>query len=193
MSITRLARLSGVALAGALALAACGSDNNTEAGAGGSSSSSSAASGTASCGTGSLNAEGSSAQKNAIEEAISSFGDTCSGATVNYNPTGSGAGIQQFTAGQVDFAGSDSALNPDKGEVDAAAKRCQGNPAWNLPMVAGPIAEKLGLRSAEEAFAKEIVLQGVLAIQAGNNPRVVEMQLLSFLSNKQQAAMPKAA
>jgi chemotaxis protein MotA len=60
-------------------------------------------------------------------------------------------------------------------------------------LVAGPMAEKLGLRSAEEAFAKEIVLQGVLAIQAGNNPRVVEMQLLSFLSVKQQAAMPKAA
>ena len=60
-------------------------------------------------------------------------------------------------------------------------------------LVAGPMAEKLGLRSAEEAFAKEIVLQGVLAIQAGNNPRVVEMQLLSFLSTKQQSAMPKAA
>jgi chemotaxis protein MotA len=60
-------------------------------------------------------------------------------------------------------------------------------------LVAGPIAEKLSLRSIEEAFAKEIMLQGVLAIQAGNNPRVVEMQLLSFLSNKQQAAIPKAA
>jgi chemotaxis protein MotA len=60
-------------------------------------------------------------------------------------------------------------------------------------LVAGPIAEKLGLLSKEEAFAKEIILQGVLSIQAGNNPRVVEMQLLSFLSNKQQAAMPKAA
>jgi chemotaxis protein MotA len=60
-------------------------------------------------------------------------------------------------------------------------------------LVAGPIAEKLGLRSQEEAFAKEIILQGVLSIQAGNNPRVVEMQLLSFLSYKQQAAMPKAA
>jgi chemotaxis protein MotA len=60
-------------------------------------------------------------------------------------------------------------------------------------LVAGPIAEKLTLRSQEEAFAKEIMLQGVLSIQAGNNPRVVEMQLLSFLSNKQQAAMPKAA
>ena len=60
-------------------------------------------------------------------------------------------------------------------------------------LVAGPIAEKLAIRSHEEAFAKEIVLQGVLSIQAGNNPRVVEMQLLSFLSSKQQAAMPKAA
>src|SRR5947207_3321827 len=60
-------------------------------------------------------------------------------------------------------------------------------------LIAGPIAEKLALRSHEEAFAKEIILQGVLSIQAGNNPRVVEMQLLSFLSAKQQAAIPKAA
>src|SRR4051812_25256111 len=60
-------------------------------------------------------------------------------------------------------------------------------------IVAGPMAEKLGLRSKEEAFSKEIVMQGVLSIQAGNNPRVVEMQLMSFLSNKQQTALPKAA
>jgi len=58
---------------------------------------------------------------------------------------------------------------------------------------AGPIAEKLGLMSKEELFVKEIVLNGVLSIQAGNNPRVVEMQLLSFLSTKQQASMAKAA
>jgi chemotaxis protein MotA len=60
-------------------------------------------------------------------------------------------------------------------------------------LIAGPIAEKLVLRSQEEIFAKEIILQGVLSIQAGNNPRVVEMQLLSFLSNKQQATLAKAA
>jgi len=60
-------------------------------------------------------------------------------------------------------------------------------------LVAGPIAEKLAVKSHEEAFAKEIVLQGVLSIQAGNNPRVVEMQLMSFLSAKQHAHMPKAA
>jgi len=60
-------------------------------------------------------------------------------------------------------------------------------------LVAGPIAEKLALRSHEEAFNKEIILQGVLSIQAGNNPRVVEMQLLSFLSSKQQQSLAKAA
>jgi chemotaxis protein MotA len=60
-------------------------------------------------------------------------------------------------------------------------------------LAAGPISEKLAMRSHEEVFAKEIILQGVLSIQAGNNPRVVEMQLLSFLSTKQQASLPKAA
>jgi chemotaxis protein MotA len=60
-------------------------------------------------------------------------------------------------------------------------------------LVAGPIAEKLTFRSQEEAFAKEIMLQGILSIQAGNNPRVVEMQLMSFLSSRQQEAIPKAA
>jgi len=60
-------------------------------------------------------------------------------------------------------------------------------------LVAGPVAEKLMLRSQEELFCKEIILQGVLAIQAGNNPRVVEMQLLSFLSTADQAKIPKAA
>jgi chemotaxis protein MotA len=60
-------------------------------------------------------------------------------------------------------------------------------------LIAGPISEKLAMRSHEETFCKEIILQGVLSIQAGNNPRVVEMQLLSFLSSKQQASLDKAA
>ncbi len=140
MTITRIGRTAGVALVGALALTACGSDDNTgtTAGSGGSGSS-----GTSSCPTGTLNAEGSSAQKNAIEEAIAAYGKQCPDATVNYNPTGSGAGIKQFTAAQVDFAGSDSALKTEpagSSEADAARQRCQGNPAWDLPMVTGPIA-----------------------------------------------------
>ena len=68
MKLSRTARLGGLALAGSLALVACGSDNNSStsstsgdsAGASGGSSSAAALSG-------SLAGEGSTAQKNAID------------------------------------------------------------------------------------------------------------------------------
>jgi phosphate transport system substrate-binding protein len=137
----KLNRFSSTAVAlaaGALLLTACGSDSNggTTAGAGDAAS----PSGNDACFSGTLNAEGSSAQQNAIDEVIANYTATCTDATVNYNPTGSGAGVEQFNNGQVDFAGSDSALKDDEGEVAAAAKRCGGNEAWNIPMVVGPIA-----------------------------------------------------
>jgi phosphate transport system substrate-binding protein len=144
VKLSRSGRAVGVALAGALALAACGSDNTTPA----ASSTSGSASGSATSGpavTGTLNGEGSTAQKNAITQVIADFQTANSGATVNYNATGSGAGIKQFNGGQVDFGGSDAALNATgvggaTSEVAAAQARCSGNPAWDLPMVAGPIA-----------------------------------------------------
>ena len=124
-------------LAGALALAACGSDKKSSSGNTGTATGGGTGSGA--CASGSLKAEGSTAQTNAIQAWIQNYQKMCSGATIAYNPTGSGAGVKQFNGGQVDFAGSDSALNPDKGEPAAAQKRC-GSPALNLPMVTGPIA-----------------------------------------------------
>jgi phosphate transport system substrate-binding protein len=138
VSVNRLLRVGTVAVAslGVLALSACGSDPEPSGSSSPGGSSSSAAGGD--CPKGTLNAEGSSAQKNAIEEVISKYNEKCADVTVNYNPTGSGAGIKQFNANQVDFAGSDSALKPD--EATAAEKRCAGSPAVNLPMVIGPVA-----------------------------------------------------
>ena len=145
MSVNRLLRVGTVAVAslGVLALSACGSDPEPS-GSSNPSSSNSTSTGGGDCPKGTLNAEGSTAQKNAIEEVISKYNEKCADVTVNYNPTGSGAGIKQFNASQVDFAGSDSALKTeaaDGGETEAAAatKRCQGSPALNLPMVIGPI------------------------------------------------------
>ena len=137
MLITRTGVLAGL-VAGAIALTACGSDNNKSSGSTTSAAGSSSPSNTA-CGTGELKAEGSTAQKNAIEQWISDYQKKCSGATVNYNGTGSGAGVKQFLGKQVDFAGSDSALKADKGEVDKAKAAC-GSAALDLPMVTGPIA-----------------------------------------------------
>lgn len=136
---TRRATAAGaVALSGALALSACGSDNNSSStGAATGGSTGAASSSAADCFSGTLNGEGSTAQKNAIEAAIKSYQAACSGATINYNATGSGAGIKQFVGKQVDFAGSDSALKTDEA---ASAKTACGSDAWDLPMVAGPIA-----------------------------------------------------
>ena len=47
--------------------------------------------------------------------------------------------------------------------------------------VVGPVATKLTIRNAEELLIKQIVLRGVLAIQSGDNPRIVEMKLSVFL------------
>jgi chemotaxis protein MotA len=44
-----------------------------------------------------------------------------------------------------------------------------------------PFAEKLQFLSRQEKLGMEIMLRGVLAIQAGDNPRVIEQRLGSFL------------
>ena len=44
-----------------------------------------------------------------------------------------------------------------------------------------PLADKLALRSNEEITAKTIVIKGVISIQSGDNPRVVEQKLKTFL------------
>jgi phosphate transport system substrate-binding protein len=144
VKINRVGVAAGV-LAAITALAACSS---SKSGSGGGSSTTagttpasttSAAGNSTACSTGTLNAEGSTAQTNAMTAWINGYEKDCSGAKINYNPTGSGAGVSNFNAGQDDFAGSDSALDPTAGEVAAAQKRC-GSAPLDLPMVIGPIA-----------------------------------------------------
>ncbi len=139
MKVTRGMKVAAIGVSCVMALAAC-SESDTP---------SDAASSDAAidCASGTLSGEGSSFQKNAITEWIKNYQTQCTGATINYNPTGSGAGIKQFTAGQVDWAGSDSALKPE--EATAAAARCESNPAWNLPMVAGAIGITYNLDGVE--------------------------------------------
>jgi chemotaxis protein MotA len=47
-----------------------------------------------------------------------------------------------------------------------------------------PIASKLNVRSGEEILLKELVIEGVLSLQAGENPRLVEEKLKAFLPPK---------
>jgi hypothetical protein len=50
-----------------------------------------------------------------------------------------------------------------------------------------PVAYKLKALSGEEAELRTLTVEGILAIQAGDNPRVVEDKLLAFLSPEQRA------
>lgn len=47
-----------------------------------------------------------------------------------------------------------------------------------------PIAGKLKTRSREEVLVKELTLEGIISIASGDNPRVMEQKLLTFLSPK---------
>jgi chemotaxis protein MotA len=44
-----------------------------------------------------------------------------------------------------------------------------------------PIKKKLEERDINEILVKEIILEGILSIQTGDNPRIVEQKLLAFL------------
>lgn len=184
MKITRIGRASSIALVGALALSACGSDNNSggggdEAAAGGSSAEN--------CGTKPVKSEGSSAQDNAIQDAISNFKDQCPEQTVTYNATGSGSGIQNFVKGQVNFAGSDSSLKTEDGETEQkdADKAC-GSPAWNLPMVTGPIAVSYNLKGVDDLTLTPSLIAQIFdgKITKWNDPKIAKVNKAAKLPDK---------
>ncbi len=52
-----------------------------------------------------------------------------------------------------------------------------------------PIGNKLKSRSAEEVLVREIIVEGILAVQAGDNPRIVEDKLKAFLAPKLRRAL----
>lgn len=166
------ATTAGVALLAAalgLALSGCGSDNNSGDSAGGS--------GSAECaGKNTLTAEGSTAQQNAIAVFNQVWGKECSGKNLSYNPTGSGAGREQFIAGHVDFAGSDSPLS--EAQVGQAAARCGGgNPAWHLPLVFGPVSMAYHLDGVEHLVLNADVLARIFsgAITSWDDPALVAL------------------
>ncbi|WP_028774599.1 flagellar motor protein PomA [Shewanella waksmanii] len=53
-------------------------------------------------------------------------------------------------------------------------------------MIAIPIADKLQLRVNEELLNRNLIMDAVLAIQDGQNPRVIEGFLKNYLSEKQR-------
>ncbi len=53
-------------------------------------------------------------------------------------------------------------------------------------IIGAPIANLLGIRDGDEMLAKTLILEGIMAIQSGDNPRTLEAKLLSFLPPKER-------
>ncbi|MBN2445944.1 MAG: MotA/TolQ/ExbB proton channel family protein [Phycisphaerae bacterium] len=60
-------------------------------------------------------------------------------------------------------------------------------------LFAMPLADKLALRSEQEIAAKLLIIRGVMSIQAGDNPRIVQQKLNAFLDGRQRAEIEKGS
>ncbi len=59
--------------------------------------------------------------------------------------------------------------------------------------VAGPIGDKLAMKSSEEMLNREMMLQGILSIQAGDNPRVTTDKMIAFIPLSGRSKLKLAA
>lgn len=55
-------------------------------------------------------------------------------------------------------------------------------------MIFGPIANNLRTRDEEEVLCKQIIVEGITCIQAGENPKLLREKLLTFVSQKMRDA-----
>jgi len=157
------------ALAGTLALSACGAANeaNDSAGSGSSEETAETLSGT-------LNGAGASSQEAAMQGWRAGFDSVQGDVTVNYDPVGSGGGREQFIEGGVDFAGSDAALDDE--ELAAAEERCGESGVFELPNYISPIAVVYNLEGVDELNLSPATVAGIFAgdITTWNDPAIAE-------------------
>lgn len=156
-------------LALGLALAGCGDSGSSDNGSGDTTSDLPKI-------TGTLNGSGSSAQQAAIQQWTADLQKANSGLTINYDPSGSGAGRKQFIAGGVQFAGSDAYMTAD--ELTQSQTFCNGVPAFNIPDYISPIAvvfnvsglDKLNLsaKTIADIFNGKVTTWDDAAIKADN-------------------------
>ena len=55
-------------------------------------------------------------------------------------------------------------------------------------IIGAPISNILTIRDGEEVLSKTLILEGIMAIQAGDNPRALEAKLLSFLAPSERVS-----
>jgi phosphate transport system substrate-binding protein len=177
---TRWWGLIGLLAALSIVAAACSNGGN-DSGSGGSStggatSSTGGSTGGATNLSGELNGTGSSAQQAAQTAWIATFTGDNPDLTINYDPSGSGAGREQFEGGGVDFAGSDAYLADD--ELTKAQQRCGGaDNVVELPVYISPIAVAFNLSGVDSLNLSPEVIAKIFTgdITKWNDPAIAQL------------------
>jgi phosphate transport system substrate-binding protein len=162
----RGARVAVVGVAAGVLLAGCGAANESAPAGGGTG----GATGPALTGT--ISGAGASSQQAAMQAWIAGFTGANPDATVNYDPSGSGAGRTQFLSGGVAFAGSDAYLKAD--ELTKAQQRCGGGDVVEVPAYVSPIAVVYNLPGVTDLQLSPATIAGMFlgTITKWNAPEI---------------------
>lgn len=167
MKISRIARISAIGAVAALALAGCAANEAPAADGNGTEP-------TASTLEGTLKATGASSQGAAQEAWVAAFQTANTGVTINYEPTGSGTGRENFIAGASDFIGSDRAFKTD--EFADGFKTCTTDSIVEVPLYISPVAVAFNLEGIDSLNLDAKSIAGIFAgtITKWNDPAIAD-------------------
>ena len=106
---------------------------------------------------------------------------------------GPGYGLAATLIGQIGMFGALGGSVEELGAMLAIAVTATMYGTVLANAIAGPMGDKLALRSAEEIMSKEMMLQGIMSIQRGDNPRSTTEKMLAFIPQSGRSKLKLAA
>ncbi|MFC9920056.1 phosphate ABC transporter substrate-binding protein PstS [Agromyces binzhouensis] len=152
MNLKRFAAPAVIAMTAALALSSCAAN---EGGSGDSGSDSTL--------SGNLVGAGASSQDSAQQAWIAGFQTANPDVTIDYDPSGSGAGRDTFLSGASDYAGSDRAFNDEEIAEGGFAKCAPDTSVVELPLYISPIAVIFNLEGVDSLDLDPATIAGIFA------------------------------
>ncbi len=168
MKISRIARIGAIGAVAALTLAGCATNEGGSTG-GSSDAPESTLSGT-------IDATGASSQTAAQEAWVAAFQTANPDVTVNYEPTGSGTGRENFLEGGSNFIGSDRAFKDE--EVAAGGfGACASDAIVEVPLYISPVAVAFNLEGVDTLNLDAATIAGIFAgtITTWNAPEITAL------------------
>ncbi|MBC7590565.1 MAG: phosphate ABC transporter substrate-binding protein PstS [Salinibacterium sp.] len=126
--------------------------------------------------SGTIDGAGASSQGSAQEAWVAAFQTENPDVTINYDPSGSGAGRKAFIAGGVSFAGTDSALKQE--EIDGGFAACVPDTGYiQVPAYISPIAVIFNVEGVDALNLDAPTLAGIFkgVITTWNDPAIVAL------------------